>query len=465
MVLEAVNIKPAGAFRGLRGLDLPFVLSGGTARSRYSYVSADPFITVKTEGGSTTIGGEWKGQKEFGDPFSALSRLLPEFSYPEAPPFPFSSGMAGYFSYDLKKLIEPGLKVKGDNKEDLLLPDCLLGFYDPVFVYDHLKGEGYLVSINPGKGDSGKARFERFKKRLSAERPCSYDVSVATALTSNFTRADYIASIQKAKEYISAGDIYQINLSQRLKISWEGDPFALFLKLMEARPAPFSSFFDCGSFQIISNSPERLLKIENGYAETEPIKGTRPRGVTPEQDCLYRHELKMNIKEKAEHVMIVDLERNDLGRISVTGTVEVLGFEEVTTYPTLHHMASVVKGRLRPEVTPPAALRSIFPGGSVTGAPKIRAMEIIDELERVRRGVYTGGIGWIDSKGNADIAMAIRTAVYKDGSVYLHVGGGIVADSIPQDEYEETILKAKDFLDVLGMGGIEGLRGLGALVK
>jgi anthranilate/para-aminobenzoate synthase component I len=204
---------------------------------------------------------------------------------------------------------------------------------------------------------------------------------------------------------------------------------------------------DCGAFKIISNSPERLLKVEDGIVETQPIKGTRPRGSTDEEDRRFMEELKNSTKERAEHVMVVDLERNDLGRVSIPGSIEVRDFEKIETYPVLHHMVSTVRGRLKPGMDGPMALRASFPGGSVTGAPKIRAMEIIDELEPNLRGIYTGGVGFIDFNGSMDISMAIRTALYKDGRLHLNVGGGIVADSVPEDEYEETILKARDFLE------------------
>ncbi len=205
-------------------------------------------------------------------------------------------------------------------------------------------------------------------------------------------------------------------------------------------------------FQVVSNSPERLMSVNDGIIETMPIKGTRRRGGSEAEDKALIEELKNSAKERAEHVMIVDLERNDLGRVCETGSVEVSSFETIDTYPHLHHMVSTVAGRLEKGVTSVDALKALFPGGSVTGAPKIRAMEIISELERAERGVYTGGIGWLDYDGGMDVSMAIRTAVCKDGFLYLSVGGGIVADSNPEDEYEETLLKARDFLDSMGIG-------------
>lgn len=269
-------------------------------------------------------------------------------------------------------------------------------------------------------------------------------------ISSNFTRDEYLETVLKAQEYISSGDIYQINLSQRLTLPIGGDPLGLYTRLIETSPAPFSSFFDYGQFQIISNSPERLLKVDGRTVETSPIKGTRPRGGTPEEDRQLIEELRTSVKERAEHVMIVDLERNDLGRVSEPGTVAVTSFERVETFPGLHHMVSTVRGTLRKGIHPMECLKSAFPGGSITGAPKIRAMEIIDEIEPAPRGVYTGGIGWMGFNGEMDISMAIRTAVVRNNTLYLHVGGGIVADSVPELEYGETLLKAKCFLDVVG---------------
>ncbi|MEK6531660.1 MAG: aminodeoxychorismate synthase component I, partial [Deltaproteobacteria bacterium] len=284
--------------------------------------------------------------------------------------------------------------------------------------------------------------------------PQSGDISVnpaAAAYLSNFTRQEYINAVNAAKGYIAAGDIYQINLSQRLEIQWEGDPFRLYSTLVEKNPAPFSSFLDLKDFQILSCSPERLLKISGDMATTMPIKGTRPRGKTPDEDKKFLDELKSSGKEAAEHVMIVDLERNDLGAICEAGTIEVPEFGGITAYPHLYHMVSTVRGRLNKGINSIHALKKIFPGGSVTGAPKIRAMEIIDELEKAPRGVYTGGIGWAGFNGAMDMSMAIRTAIFRGDVMRLSVGGGIVADSVPEHEYSETLLKASDFFRPLGI--------------
>ncbi|MBI1911233.1 MAG: aminodeoxychorismate synthase component I [Deltaproteobacteria bacterium] len=448
MIIEPVeNISPTEAFTGLRHWPYPFMFSGEGINRRYTFISAGPEVVLKAQEGKILINGINAG---YADPFAALSELMPKYRYEEKGPFPFHCGAAGYFSYDLKNIIEPKLGI--DRKiKDIIIPDCIIGFYDPVFAYDHLEGKGFIVSVS---GD--KKRIEEFRAAVTIAIGGPYSsefcfVPSADSISSDTSKEEFIDSVKKAKEYISSGDIYQINLSHRLSIPWEGDAFALYSCLVKTHPMPFSSFMDFGEFQVISNSPERLLKITDGTAETSPIKGTRPRGSTPDEDARLIDELKASRKERAEHVMIVDLERNDLGRISVPGSVEVTGFEAIETYKALHHMISTVKGRLKKGIDTPTALKEIFPGGSITGAPKFRAMEIIDELEKSARGIYTGGIGWIDFNGDADISMAIRTAVHKDGKLFLNVGGGIVADSIPEEEYEETILKAKDFMDVLGL--------------
>lgn len=449
MIIEEIeNISPLSAFLSVRAWASPFIF---TWEERFAYLSADPILTIGTEGGRTTLNAPGREAREFSDPFAAASFVLAKYGGPpvqEAGPFPFSSGLAGYFAYGLKDVIEPSRARPPKKRHGIDVPGCVLGLYDPVYVYDHEVKKGWLASRS---GD--KQRFERFREQITGEKApeAPYAPPPSKGFTSNITKEEYLRTIAQAKEYISAGDIYQINISQRLDIPWVGDPFTLYANLLKARPARYSAFMDYGGFQVIANSPERLLKVKDGVAETRPIKGTRPRGTDEAHDRALIEELKKSPKERAEHVMIVDLERNDLGRVSVPGTVEVAAFSTIESYPTLHHMVSTVRGRLKPGIDSPSALREVFPGGSITGAPKIRAMEIIDELEADERGIYTGGIGWMDLCGWMDISMAIRTAVCRDGHLYLHVGGGIVADSVAEAEYEETLLKARDFLDVMGL--------------
>ncbi len=445
MLIEEINnTGPVEAFTRLRRMGGAFMLAW---EDGYTYVSAGPVLTVRTTQAKTTLEAPGARPREFADPFAAVSAALGSSRGADISPFPFSSGFAGYFGYGLGRLIEP---LKGARREiggALPVPECVAGLYDPVFVHSRRESRSWLCSRS---GD--RERLDVFASALSgAGTQTARAVAPSGGFKLNVTKQEYLSAVESAKEYIEAGDIYQINLSQRMEIPYGADPFPLYLNLLKARRAPFCSFFDFGSFQVVSNSPERLLKVEGGVAQTCPIKGTRPRGRDADEDERLVSELKGSAKERAEHVMIVDLERNDLGRICRPGSVEVTSFETIQTYATLHHMVSTVSGRLLPGVDAPSALKAIFPGGSITGAPKIRAMEVIEELEAVPRGVYTGSIGWIDLDGKMDMSLAIRTAVCVDGAVYLNVGGGIVADSKPEEEYEETLLKARDFLDVMGL--------------
>ncbi|MCC6503332.1 MAG: aminodeoxychorismate synthase component I [Deltaproteobacteria bacterium] len=423
------GVTSEAAFLALKPLGMPFLFSGGSTGRRYSYSGAGPLAIIDPDRNA--------------DPFEALSKALAEGGVKG--PFPFTSGAVAYFSYDLKGGIEPGVAFR--KKDGPLMPLFMGAVFDPVFVYDHIENTGYLVSRS---GD--EERFNAFMELLKrAPSPEAVPIPRAAGFSSDTSKEKYISNVLKAKEYISSGDIYQINLSHSLTIRWAGDPFSLYMKLLETHPAPMSSYLDCGDFQIISNSPERLLSVSDGIAETSPIKGTRRRGKDSDEDNALMEELRASKKERAEHVMIVDLERSDLGKVCMPGSVEVSSFEEVVTYPHLHHMVSTIKGKLRADISSALALKALFPGGSITGAPKVRAMEIIDEIESSARAIYTGGIGWFDSSGNADVSIAIRTALYRDGVLELSVGGGIVADSVPEEEYEETMLKAQDFLRALGV--------------
>jgi len=429
-VEQLKKTTPEAAFLALKDLGRPFLFSGSEGDRRYSYAGAGPVSTIDIPDGA--------------DPFEALSKALGQNGCTSGP-FPFSSGAVAYFSYDLKSMVEP--KAAFTEKQGNRIPLFMGALYDPVFVYDHENEHGYLVSRS-----DDNVRFDAFRALLeNAPVPVAAAIPEAASFSSDTAKQEYISKVLKAKEYISSGDIYQINLSHSLSIRWQGDPFSLYMKLLSEHPAPMSSYLDFGSFQIISNSPERLLGVTDGIATTSPIKGTRPRGNTHKQDLALIEELRASRKERAEHVMIVDLERNDLGKVCVAGSVEVSSFEEVVTYPHLHHMVSTIRGALAPEVGAPQALRALFPGGSITGAPKVRAMEIIDEMENTARSIYTGAIGWFDQSGGADVSIAIRTALYRDGVLELRVGGGIVADSDPEAEYEETMLKARDFLKALGV--------------
>ncbi len=445
MVVESLEcvVEPLLAYRRIRQAGRGFILNVGDGR--YTVVGAGPSVVVDVFRDSVVLNGR---RVSFKDPFLCLAELAEEElgHNPAGPAFPFSAGMVGFFSYDMNELIEPSLKKRPRRDEPCGIPLASLAIYRTTYVYDRNTQKGFVVSVD------GRASAERFKKLLTEENepPPAVFVGEPEKLTSSFpTERHYTGAIERALCYIASGDIYQINLSQRLRIPACGDALALYGELCRTHHGRFACFMEFEDFQIISNSPERLLRIKGRIAEIEPIKGTRPRGKTPEEDSLLREELRTSQKERAEHLMIVDLVRNDLGRFALPGSVRVTSFQRIESMQHLHHMVSTVRAELPGGLHPLMALKECFPGGSVTGTPKIRAMELIDELEPVRRGVYTGGFGWLDGRGNMDIAMAIRTAVYKEPHLYLHVGGGIVADSEPFAEYRETLLKAEDFLGAL----------------
>ena len=476
MLLERIDANPDDVFRSLSKSRLPFIISGGKLpwQRRFSIAGAEPIKTIRVdpdktitieEDGKVTpfykggLGGIKKTSVQ--GFFQTLARMLSEYKTEKANPLPFSGGLFGYFSYDLKDVIEElkplsGRKTSAKPATDT--PLAQVGLYDAVFVHDHVANESWVASYGIKKGSIEKLKDlvknptpMRRMASTQARRNRGEDAQSTLGglkIKSNLSKDEYSAMIRKALAYIASGDIYQINLSRRLTIPIKKDPFEIYSSMTTLAPSRFPCFFDCKDFQILSNSPERFLRITGQRAETEPIKGTRPRGKNPVQDESKIEELKKSPKENAEHVMIVDLARNDLGRISAPDTVRVESFKRIETYPALHHMVSTISGTLKNGIGPAEALRFMFPGGSVTGAPKIRAMEIIEELEPAKRGLYTGAMGYIDLCGDMDLSMTIRTAIAKDGSLCLSVGGGIVADSDPEEEYVETEIKAADFLKV-----------------
>ncbi len=458
MIVEPIKKTPLQVYSLLRGLDRPFILSSGAPERPFTYVGAAPFLTVTTsyKNSKTTVSGvDGKAADLFTDPFSAMSHIVNKYKRPAHPDFPFSGGAVGYFSYDLKDQIEPTLQGSKKLSDSLNLPLANLGVYDTVYAYDHTKKQGFLIS---GGLKEERESYNEIKRRLDSGAQSAPATRLPTStphyglldyLKSNMTREEYLGRVEKALDYIAAGDIYQVNISQRLKFNWTGDALDLFTTLNEESPAPFSSLLEYNTFSVISNSPERLLRVSGDNVMTEPIKGTKARGGNPREDAEFAGALLSDPKERAEHLMIVDLERNDLGRICKPGTVKVDEFQKIETFSTLHHIVSTVSGALRPEINSLTALKTCFPGGSITGAPKIRAMEIINQLEPTERGVYTGSIGYIDFSGDLDVTVAIRTAVHTGNTVYLNVGGAVVADSNPAAEFLETMLKAEDFFRAL----------------
>lgn len=349
------------------------------------------------------------------------------------------------------------------NPDVLGVPDAMLFNYDSVIAFDHVKNELKVIGniYSDGLDDiescfrETTARIDEIVNRIQAPMPFIEGNSEARvnhqAVKPNFEKEAYLEAIEKAKEYISAGDIIQVVISQRFARKTDASPFSLYRALRRVNPSPFMAYFDYGDFQIIGASPELLLKVEEGVITTCPIAGTRRRGKTPEEDEELAEELKNNEKEQAEHRMLLDLGRNDVGRVSAPGTVRVPRVMEVERFSDVMHLASEVQGEISDQHTSLDALRSVFPAGTLSGAPKIRAMQIIDELEQEKRGPYGGAIGYISYNGNLEMAITIRTMVFKDGTAYVQAGGGIVYDSEPEAEFEETIIKAQGSMRAINL--------------
>ena len=426
---------------------------------RYSFMGCDPFMVLHSRGNRISIQTATGQQSIIGDPFQVLSGLLSKYKLDSTDlPVPLAGGAVGYFSYDLCHFIEC-LPTKA--VDDLQLPECYLGFYDAVVAFDLLEEKAYIISSGFPELDEtqrqlrAKVRMDDLSVLLAESRLSDSTLRTEqsgqdwVSLHSNFAQEAYLRAVETARQYIIAGDIFQVNLSQRFKTRLAITPYELYRRLRRINPAPFSSYFDFGQMAIVSASPERFLRVSGDYVETRPIKGTRPRGSTPSEDEANARQLLSSAKDRAENIMIVDLERNDLGRVCRYGSVRVTERAILETFPTVFHLTSTVVGQLRADKDRIDLLRACFPGGSITGAPKVRAMEIIDELEPTRRSVYTGAIGYLSFGGDMDLNIAIRTFLVKDGRAYFQVGGGIVYDSEPKAEYQETLDKAKALIEAL----------------
>jgi para-aminobenzoate synthetase component 1 len=441
-----------------RFLDRPYpILLESALRSerlgRYSFLSADPWLVLKGKG--TAV-----------DPFLELEEQLARFPADPIPGLPpFQGGAAGYLGYDLCHHLE---RLPSPRFDDLALPDVCLGLYDWTLAFDHVQGRAWLVST--GLPEQGQAREERARWRAdevlarlrSAPAPPPVRAGgrpggtpthavpeLAGGVLSTFTREAFVDAVSRAREYVLAGDVFQVNLSQRLEADLRDDPFALYGRLRERNAAPFAAYFDCGEAAVVSASPERFLSLQGRAVETRPIKGTTTRGQNPRHDGALGDLLFESAKDRAENVMIVDLLRNDLSKVCEDGSVEVPELCRVERYATVQHLVSTVTGRLRREHGVVDLLRAAWPGGSITGAPKVRAMEIIAELEPTRRGVYTGSLGYLSFSGAMDTSIAIRTFVVTRGRAFFQAGAGIVADSDPEGEYRETLHKAQGMVAAL----------------
>jgi para-aminobenzoate synthetase component 1 len=430
---------------------------------RYSFMGSDPFLVMKSGSDEVTLIKDSVEEKRRGNPFDVLGELLDEYKIESRElPVPFKGGAVGYFSYDLCHFIE---KLPAKTIDDLNLPECYLAFFDAIAAFDHVKHKTYLISTGfPEREEArrrrkAEARLHELRNLVLLSPPPQSIKETTTSqgivLKANFTHGGYLRAVARAREYICAGDIFQVNLSQRFEADFNISPYELYKRLRKINPAPFASYLNFEGVNIVGASPERFLKVHSDWVETRPIKGTKPRGKTPEEDKTLAGDLLASEKDRAENTMIVDLERNDLGRVCRYGTVKVTELAILETYPTVFHLTSTVTGQLREGKSRIDLLKASFPGGSITGAPKVRAMEIIDELEPTRRSVYTGSIGYLSFSGEMDINIVIRTFIVKDGRAYFQVGGAIVYDSEPEAEYIETLDKGRALIQALGLGDRE----------
>jgi para-aminobenzoate synthetase component I len=453
---EVPYVDPVSAFAAFAGMPGAVFLDSaqkGERQGRYSFIAADPFLVLRSKDGRISVGDH----TFTGDPFATVARLLDRFPLSRTLGLPpFQGGAAGYLGYDLCQHLE---RLPAPERDDMQFPDLALGFYDTIVAFDLLDERAWIISSGypetspEARLTRRRLRLEEFSDRL--ERATAlHPVAAASgevAIRSNFTRPDYEAAVQRVIDYILAGDIFQANLSQRFLAELPDglDAFGLYRRLRRRNPAPFAAFLDFGEVAVASASPERFLRLEGRRVETRPIKGTRPRGATPEEDARLGAELLASEKDRAENVMIVDLLRNDLSRVCRDHSVLTPEICALESFATVHHLVSTVTGELRPGLDAVDLLRATFPGGSITGAPKIRAMEIIAELEPTARGPYCGSIGWLGFDGWMDTSITIRTYGIKGRTVAFQAGGGIVADSEPSAEYEETLAKARALIDAL----------------
>lgn len=413
--------------------------------SRFDIFASNPTATLVTRGKMTEIRSGDGVRLSPEDPFRLVRQALGPLSEP-VPQLPFAGGAIGYFAYDLGRRLERLPSVAEDAEK---LPEMAVGLYDWACVVDHHERRTWLVGA--GRSPATAAGWRGLVDRFSAPRQERYRVPfrVMSSVASNFTPKGYADAFSRVQRYIENGDCYQVNLAQRFAATASGDPWVAFQALRILNPAPFAAYLNLRFAQILSASPERFLRVAGGAVETKPIKGTRPRAGHPRLDAALAELLKESEKDRAENVMIVDLLRNDLSKTCAPGSVKVPKLFDVESFATVHHLVSTVTGRLQPHAHAIDLLRGSFPGGSITGAPKLRAMEIIEELEPHRRGVYCGAIGYIGYDGAMDTNIAIRTLVNSAGTARFWAGGGIVADSRVQDEYQESFDKAAALLRLL----------------
>ncbi len=438
---------------------------GGERFGRYSFIGLPAARRIRVFGNKVSVenAGVVLEMSESGDPLTFINNYLKRFNVAQIPGLPrFCGGLVGYFGYDTVRYIERRL-ASTKKKDTLNLPDIVLLLSTELVVFDNLRGKLYFIVYAdpsvPNAFQSAQESLAELKRKLRQpiEPPANSGAATAAAASSEFGEERFKAAVIRAKQYIYDGDCMQVVLSQRLSQAFDASPLTLYRALRTLNPSPYMFYYNFDDFHVVGASPEILVRLEQGSVTLRPIAGTRPRGATPAEDDALAKDLAADPKEIAEHVMLMDLGRNDVGRVAQTGSVKVTDNMIIERYSHVMHIVSGVEGKLRPEMDAMDVLRATFPAGTVSGSPKVRAMEIIDELEPTKRGVYAGAVGYLGFNGDMDLAIAIRTAVVKNKMLYVQAGAGIVADSIPQSEWQETNNKAKAVLRAAEMA----LKGLG----
>ncbi len=455
---------PVSALKKIVGGDYTFLLEsveGGERVARYSFLGSGANVVLKSKDNEVEIISGNKSRKvalDGRDPLHMLKQEMGRFNYVPDPNLPrFCGGAVGFMSYDIVRFFE---KLPDSTEDDLNLPDCVFIFTDTLLIFDHVRHKIRVVCNAKVEDDPDLAyntaisKIDEFVEKL--KKPISITNANPTqqkelAISSNFSKDQFEDAVRKCKEYIAAGDVIQVVLSQRFEARVSADPFDIYRALRSLNPSPYMYYLSYKDIKLVGSSPEILVTEEQGLVTTRPIAGTRPRGATPEEDNRLEEELLKDKKELAEHIMLVDLGRNDLGRVCRYGSVSVDELMKIERYSHVMHIVSNVRGRLRMDADQFDLLRAAFPAGTVSGAPKIRAMEIIDELEPTRRGTYAGAIGYFSYSGDMDTCITIRTILIHNGSAYVQAGAGIVADSDPEREYQETVNKAMAMMKALSL--------------
>ncbi|MGG0208639.1 anthranilate synthase component I [Bacillus mycoides] len=410
---------------------------------RYNIVGLDPVAVIQGKNETLHISESGKETIERGNPLDLMQAYMEKWKTDYNPEYPpFQGGAIGYFSYDCIRYIE---KLSSLAKDDINIPDIFFLLFDDVFVYDRQERVLWIITHYADECEEAEERLNEWKGLWMKEAP-EVNMPFESPEKKNeavaFTEEGFMKAVERIQEYIGAGDVFQVNLSTRQERTLQTHPLEIYTSLREINPSPYMGYLEFGDFQIVSASPELLIKKQGKEVSTRPIAGTRSRGASEQEDEELAKELIENEKERAEHVMLVDLERNDLGRVCKYGTVEVDEFMVIEKYSHVMHIVSNVRGEVEADKDAFDLVKAVFPGGTITGAPKIRTMEIIEELEPVRRGIYTGSIGWIGYSGDTELNIVIRTLLAKDGQAHVQAGAGIVIDSNPKDEYKESLKKA-----------------------